>query len=240
MRFFICGGGCYGTFYLRQLIRARSRGKLDATEFIVIDRDPNCEAVDAVADCEIARLEVADWIAFGRDVWAHEASWKADAWVPAPIAPHIAYEWLAQRLADRGWAVGRGTTSIPTEPLPFASALPNGSVALSHAPGVCPASCIEPRKCPLTRAERDWEMDQTVDESAAGSVLIHRCRHLTFGVGVIPLAEFYRSGRALVAAAEGGAASIEVATVSSCHGLVDTLEISRPQHEPEQLAGNDV
>ena len=227
MRFFICGGGCYGTFYLRQLDRARARGGLDVTEIIVVDRDPECQASEKIADVAGARLIVADWIEFGEQIWRNEADWSDDAWVPAPIAPHIAFEWIRSDLAARGRSGRRARVDVAID-IPFCATLDNGSLAVSHAPGVCPTNCIEPAKCPLTGTDRDWEMRETIAEHSGLSptdVGIFQCRHLSFGVGVIPLAEIYAGASQLRSRALAGVRRLGVATVSSCHGLLDVLEL---------------
>ncbi|MES3032728.1 MAG: hypothetical protein V4813_01880 [Gemmatimonadota bacterium] len=43
----VCGGGCYGGYYVRQLARARAAGALTFERIVVVDRD---------ADCAVARL----------------------------------------------------------------------------------------------------------------------------------------------------------------------------------------
>lgn len=40
----ICGGGCYGGYYVRQLARARAAGALHVERIIMVDRDPSCAA----------------------------------------------------------------------------------------------------------------------------------------------------------------------------------------------------
>jgi hypothetical protein len=228
MRFFICGGGCYGSFYLRQLDRARTRGVLAVEEIVVVDRDPECQAAERVDEIEGASLFVSDWIEFGESLWENEAVWHEDHWVPAPIAPHIAYEWIAARLARAGVTVTRERVNPPDLDLPFAMTLDNGSLALSHAPGVCPTNCIEPGKCPLTKDIRDWEMSDTVETLGESALARFRCRHLSFGVGVIPMAEIYQGAYGVDQAVAAGARKVAIATVSSCHGLVDMLSISEP------------
>ena len=39
----IVGGGCYGTYYLTQLRRARAAGALTFDRLIVVDRDAACQ-----------------------------------------------------------------------------------------------------------------------------------------------------------------------------------------------------
>ena len=40
----IVGGGCYGSFYAGQLLRARERGAARWRRLLVVDRDPACRA----------------------------------------------------------------------------------------------------------------------------------------------------------------------------------------------------
>lgn len=225
MRFFICGGGCYGTFYLRQLDRARERGALDVDEIIVVDRDPQCQAAERIRETTDARIIVADWSEFGAQVFSNQDLWRGDAWVPAPIAPHIGYEWIAARLRTAGFSPSRTRVEKQLK-MPFCMTLDNGSLAMSHAPGLCPTNCIEPVKCPLTGADRDWEMRQTVERETgmpATDLALFQCRHLSFGVGIIPFAEIYDGADRLCEAAVAGSTSLGVATVSSCHGLLDVI-----------------
>ena len=46
----VCGGGCYGGYYVRQLARARAAGAMTFERLVVVDRDP---------DCTVARLAAA-------------------------------------------------------------------------------------------------------------------------------------------------------------------------------------
>ena len=39
------GGGCYGTFYASQLAKAKARGKTDYRTVLVVDRNPECQAL---------------------------------------------------------------------------------------------------------------------------------------------------------------------------------------------------
>jgi hypothetical protein len=48
--------------------------------------------------------------------------------------------------------------------LPVAESLPDGRVVLSHAPGRCPLSCMEPEMCSITKQVRWWEMKDTITE----------------------------------------------------------------------------
>src|SRR5512133_265768 len=38
----VVGGGCYGSYYVRQLTRARDAGAIEYGRVLVVDRDPDC------------------------------------------------------------------------------------------------------------------------------------------------------------------------------------------------------
>jgi tRNA A37 threonylcarbamoyladenosine dehydratase len=38
----VVGGGCYGSYYVQQLARARQAGALGFSRLLVVDRDPDC------------------------------------------------------------------------------------------------------------------------------------------------------------------------------------------------------
>lgn len=59
----VCGGGCYGGYYVRQLARARTSGALAVDRIVVVDRDPHCR-VARLADA-IARGDVPGTIQHG-------------------------------------------------------------------------------------------------------------------------------------------------------------------------------
>jgi hypothetical protein len=45
----VCGGGCYGGYYLRQLARAIAANAITVAQIIVVDRDPNCRVASLIA-----------------------------------------------------------------------------------------------------------------------------------------------------------------------------------------------
>ena len=60
----IIGGGCYGTFYARQLETAHERGKLELCRVLVVDRDPGCRAANELRPAGHRRLVTASWDEF--------------------------------------------------------------------------------------------------------------------------------------------------------------------------------
>lgn len=77
-RIVVCGGGCYGGYYVRQLARARAAGALRCNEIVVVDRDPHCRAaklVQAIRDDDAVGMAEHGW----RMTRADEASRSTDA-----------------------------------------------------------------------------------------------------------------------------------------------------------------
>ena len=79
----VVGGGCYGSYYVQQLRRARERQAIDFAQLVVVDRDPACAvAVAAQRDRSTdVRVETADWAEWFYGYLASNAS-RDDAVVP--------------------------------------------------------------------------------------------------------------------------------------------------------------
>ena len=232
----VVGGGCYGTFYARQLLQARAKQKLDFARMLIVDRDADCQFHRELGASELARLVVSEWDEFF-DAWLSTvgAGDPPNVIVPSPLMPHLMYHWLLRRARARWPDRVVETRPVPQGPgTPYDRAVPDGTRYVSFADWLCPTHCIEPALCPVTRAPRTWEMADalrdltaTLNEAraTAGPVLFF-CEHQAFGVGTFSVAEVL-AGDALVAAA--GAAGAEVAvvvgTISSCHGAVNLLHL---------------
>jgi hypothetical protein len=234
----IVGGGCYGTFYAGQLLRARERGAVRWRRLLVVDRDPVCRFARETPDAEGAELIVEEWGAFfDRYLSAASAgpSEPPDAIVPSPLMPHLMYEWLLRRARAR-WP-GRlvEPRPVPLGPgTPYDIQAPDGTRYVSFADWLCPVHCIEPSTCPVIRAPRTWEMTEAMEtltrrldaiHPTAGPVLF-TCRHRVYGVGMFDVAAVL-AGDAVVAAAGAEQASTDVlvATISACHGAASLLHL---------------
>lgn len=229
MKYWLAGGGCYGQDYVRQLLRARQRGAIVFDELVVIDHNPRPAVFEQEQPSCVRHLK-AEWEDVGLELWQRRAELRNDQWVPPPLAPHILYHWLEAIIRnERGWQCEPVAWPAPPPALPFAEIIREGTLVLSHAPGLCPVHCIEPKRCPLTREDRDWEMSETVAALARETGFEHHCRfvcqHHAYGVGTIAMRTIFEEIEATLHALNAGQ-SVAVATISSCHGIVDALRVS--------------
>lgn len=232
----VIGGGCYGSYYVRQLTRARGAGKLRYERIVVVDRDPECAVArssELRAACDVA---VSDWTGYLREMLP--AAGPSDAIVPSPLMPHLLYEWLLQRAAERWPTRVVATRPLATPPAtPWVRTVEGGPTYASFATWTCPVNCIEPRICPHTRSLRDWTMPDAVRdavaasagtaEALAGPVIFH-CTHRAFGVGMIDARDVVAADALVADAAREQAASVLVGTVSHCHGALSVLHVGPP------------
>jgi hypothetical protein len=234
----IIGGGCYGTFYARQLDTARERGKLELRSVLIVDRDPRCRAATELEPADHRRLAVAPWDAFlveFLEAPPPPAGLPDDAIVPSPLMPHLMASWLVA-VAHRRWP-GREAALVPPDvPLgtPYDTIGPDGTRYVSFADWICPTHCVEPLNCPMIRAPRTWEMGDALADYAArlgalrptAGPALFTTRHHSFGVGMFG-AEEIRASRRLVEEAgnSGTPTDVVVGTVSACHGAVSILRL---------------
>jgi hypothetical protein len=239
----VVGGGCYGTYYVRQLQRAARAGALTAREIVVVDRDANCAVVRDRATHEAEgplsiRIVLADWRAFFGDYLDRAANEPAadpgDAIVPSPLMPHLMGEWLVSRARRRFADRTVGTRPVERVPeVPWERAGADGTHYVSFATWMCPVNCVEPRTCPHTRDTRSWSLpvrlaEHSRDETDAGRPLLAAtlfCRHRAYGVGMFDTAEVVEADARIGAAGDRGPAEVLIGTVSHCHGALTRLVI---------------
>jgi len=241
----IVGGGCYGTFYAGQLLRARERDRLRYRRIMVVDRDPACRFTRELGDAPDCELVQEEWGAFFDrylgSVPAAGPEDSPDAIVPSPLMPHLMYEWLVRRARTR-WP-GRPVESrpVPEGPgTPYDVSAPDGTRYVSFADWLCPTHCIEPAICPVIRAPRTWEMSEAFEQLTrrlAGSrptegPVLFICRHRVFGVGMFDVSSVL-AGDGLVARAgeEHESVDLLVGTISACHGAASLLHLGRRDAE---------
>jgi hypothetical protein len=235
----IVGGGCYGTFYAGQLMRARERERAVYRRLLVVDRDPHCQFAREIGENHTSELRVQEWGEFFdrylADVSPVSPGEPGDTIVPSPLMPHLMYEWLVREARAR-WPGRRvETRPVPTGPgTPYDVNAPDGTRYVSFADWTCPTHCIEPAICPIIRAPRTWEMADALGVLASRLHLSHPtagpvlfvCEHRVFGVGMFDVAAVLAGDAAVAAAGSSGSpVDVLVGTVSSCHGAVNLLQL---------------
>ncbi|HYV98249.1 MAG TPA: hypothetical protein VE967_12390 [Gemmatimonadaceae bacterium] len=236
----VVGGGCYGSYYVRQLGRAAAAGAITWERLTVVDRNTDCPA-KRTASAESAEEWAAPAPQFIAQEWGEFFdNWlgtvtAGDAIVPSPLMPHLFFEYIA-RTTQRRWP-GRAVSRAPLPGAigtPWEQAAPDGTAYVSHATWTCPVNCIEPRICPHTRGLRDWTMPATlaawadsrraVGETVLGPFTFH-CTHRAYGVGMVDAAPIHDAEQAIASAAREGEVRALVATASHCHGAAAMLAV---------------
>jgi hypothetical protein len=237
-RIVVIGGGCYGSWYTRQLSRAIARGALVADEIVVVDHNAACTVAGQLtqgdfgsAPVELAIANWADYVA----TWLSRGvdALQRDAMVPSPLMPHLCLDWLLQRAAFR-WPTRQVTVEpLPAPPpTPWQRAAPDGRHYVSFATWMCPVNCIEPAKCPETKSIRDWSLPPTLKKFVADQPggmdppIIFHCTHRTYGVGMIDAAQIAAADKQLSVSANEFPLRVLVGTVSHCHGALGVLTVT--------------
>lgn len=244
----VVGGGCYGSYYVRQLQRAREAGAVDWQRLIVVDRDAECQVqreAPTVPGLEFAAREWGSFFAeyLGRATTAPRgkdagADAREDAIVPSPLMPHLMGQWVMSRARAR-WP-GRPMRFSPVNgavDVPWQRTGDDGTHYVSFATWECPINCVEPRTCPHTRGARAWSLPPTLrafveterlhGRRIDGPAVFH-CVHRAFGVGMFGVAEVLAADALVASVAAGRAAEVLVGTVSHCHGALSILELAAP------------
>lgn len=237
----VVGGGCYGSYYVRQLARAERAGAMSWDSLLVVDRDPDCAVSRLHADEQPPAMQLVTdaWEPFFRE-WldraaAGAAACDADAIVPSPLMPHLMADWLLARAQAR-WPERRIRTAPLAAPpdVPWQRAGEDGTHYVSFAEWMCPINCIEPARCPHTRGERTWSMppalatyaerERVAGRPVAGPFVFH-CSHRAYGVGMIDVRDVVAADAELARLGAMGAVSALVGTASHCHGAVRMIEV---------------
>jgi hypothetical protein len=234
MRFIVLGGGCYGTFYVRQLLKARNAGALQYDEVLVVDHGerPSAGELEGQGDVRLVRSEWDDF--FDRHL-TESTDVATDQLVPSPFNPHLGLGWLMRSIArthpDHELSLEQFNRLPGT---PFQQQREHGTMVASHADWICPVHCIEPEVCPHTKGPRFWDMDRTARSLAAeleeaeqtvSQVHLFHCHHLAYGVGAYPVAELLEARASIESelARSPAVARFLIGTISHCHGAFHLL-----------------
>jgi hypothetical protein len=239
-RIVVVGGGCYGSYYVRQLTRARIAGAVEWRELLVVDRNPRCavammDHADRPPALDVVTEEWRDFFARFLGEATTRADAAEDAIVPSPLMPHLMADWLVDRASNR-WP-SRVVEVVGLDamlPVPWQRAGDDGTHYVSFAEWMCPINCIEPARCPHTRGERSWSMPAAVREyvereRASGHglepPLVFHCSHRAYGVGMIDVRDVIAADATIATSAADRAASFLVGTVSHCHGALRMIRV---------------
>jgi hypothetical protein len=236
----IVGGGCYGTYYVRQLLRARDAGALAFARLVVVDRNTRCPVASVSNQHPEVELVHREWEPFFDEYLgaaSRETAPNADAIVPSPLMPHLMFDWLVRRARAR-WP-RRPVERLPLRRaphVPWHRVAQSGTHVASFAEWVCPVNCVEPPMCPVIKGPRTWSMPAAVrayveaearsDVPLAGPVIFH-CEHRAYGVGMFDTQAVLDGDAVVARAAANDAANVLVGTVSHCHGALDVLHVGR-------------
>ena len=238
--FIVFGGGCFGSHHVRHIEKGRKRGRISPdARIIMVDRNARPPALDVpeVGDNPYLTHVQSDWLEYMKANW--DALPPGTEVVPAPVAPHLAFEWLVWSLRSR-----LGEEAITVEPvedqfggLPYEYLAPSGARYISAADWICPTNCRAPHVCPMTRDTRTWELERTVNGYADAhpdkfaTAVVFQPRFRVPGVDVLHISEYIEARDRLLAMAaqrEAMGKGVVVGTVSPCHGAVSLLRFSSP------------
>jgi hypothetical protein len=235
--FIVFGGGCFGTHHVRHIEKGRKRGRIGAeARIIMVDRNarPPALSLPEVGENPHLTFVQSDWLDYMKECWDTLPPW-AEA-VPAPVAPHLAFEWLIWSIEQR---LGGGVLEVePVEhefsELPYSYLAPSGARFISAADWICPTNCRAPHICPMTRDVRTWELEDTVRDYAAANPhrfaesIVFKPKFRVPGIDTLRIREYTAARDQLLALLQSEGAkgkSVAVGTVSPCHGAVSQLRI---------------
>ncbi len=239
--FIVFGGGCFGTHHIRHIEKGRKRGRISlAARIIVVDRNARPRAFDLpeIAGNPCVSFAQSDWLEYMKRNW--DALPPETEAIPAPVAPHLAFEWLTWSLRDK-----LGEDAVTVEPvthefgdLPYEYLDPSGCRYISAANWVCPTNCRAPHICPMTRDVRTWELEDKVNEYAASQpelfagAVVFKPKFRMPGVDKLYIKEYTEARDRLLALSqepEAEGKSVVIGTVSSCHGAISQFKLKGPQ-----------
>ncbi|MFZ1202109.1 MAG: potassium transporter [Desulfobacterales bacterium] len=209
----ILGAGQFG-----EIAAVRLRLKYPEATLIVVDEDPSAlREVEAVASTTVLGEGVA-YLA------QHLAVSGPPEWIAPAIPVHVAFEWIALRLAAAYQIEKLAVPESVTHHLGRVVTGQGGSVYTSLADFTCPGNCPEPADlCFVTGKPRPVDLHQelaAVDPRLMMPVII-RSRQLSAGVGGFRPGDLFEALRK-VQECHG---PVLVGTACRCHSVLDAFRL---------------
>ena len=234
MDIIVIGGGCYGTFQTRRLLKAIEAGRIDRdSRIVIVDRNESPPAMAEFVNDRRIVFAKADWSSFLSDYFLNYSGGSGDQLIPAHIAPHLLFEVCSNYLRIKGGCSVEFEEVGTTFDLPFEK-ISGTTKYISAAAWLCPFSCIEPTVCPAIKAQRTWDLSRLVPVRVAASAditIVFKTAHYAWGVSSIPTDGILESCRLILeraCASEKPPLKAVVATTSNCHGAVGSMKITPP------------
>lgn len=233
IRLVVFGGGYWGHHHVAGLLKAKAAGRARFDELLVVDRLGEHPVKETFGDRPGVRFAVQDWNDFLNAYLDSGERGPDDRLVPAPVAPHLFMNWLHATLTrlrpDVSWEARPLDQPLAT---PFESLGSAGERFVSFAEWMCPPNCIEPSRCPAIKAERTWEMPETMarygQELGVVETAVFHSKHFAWGIAALPAQALVDARDRILATLPALGGDYLVATVSSCHGVVGMLS-ARPR-----------
>ncbi|MBO9539559.1 hypothetical protein J7643_03100 [bacterium] len=239
MTLVVFGGGYWGHHHVSGLLKAKAAGRASFDSLVVVDRLAEHAVRTAFGDRPDVAIVVQEWDDFLDDYMDRAMRGREDRLVPAPVAPHLFMTWLQRSLArlrpDFAWE-----TRALEEPLatPFEATGSQGERFVSFAEWMCPPNCIEPRRCPAIKAERTWEMPETMARygEALGVVetAVFHSKHYAWGIAALPSQALEDARARILESLPVSGGDYLIATVSSCHGVAGMISARPIPTRPER------
>jgi hypothetical protein len=224
----IIGGGCYGSSYLRQFRKATLRGKMPETRWVILDRNPNCQATHERLSKDPLAFIFGEWEDILPTLFSNNEIKKNDLIIPSPFQGLLIFNWLKKEanLVDRVMLpiklpeIGGG---LPYEKL----GTDNLTRYSSYADWICPPFCIEPKICPATKGLKSWDMRDLISNYALEKNIMRSiffvCLHWLYGVGGVPADSFFKARNFV---REGPPGDFLISSLSTCHGATSAWNLS--------------
>jgi hypothetical protein len=224
----IIGGGCYGSSYLRQFRKAALRGKMPKTRWVVLDRNPDCQATLEIGPEDPLEFIFGEWEDILLQSFSNNKIKQNDLIIPSPFQGPLIFNWLKKEadLVDR--------VMLPIQLPEIGGGLLYEKLGAdkltrysSFADWVCPPFCIEPQICPVTKGLKSWDMRDLISNYAVEKNIMKTyffvCLHWIYGVGGMP-ADAFLKARSFVR--EGPPGDFLISSMSTCHGATSAWNLS--------------